>query len=57
VVNLLRFISDQVLAMCVHIAAELCVLLPTLTLVFHFDLYCKGEGLQLMEIPRKREKR
>jgi hypothetical protein len=33
VVNLLRFIRAQVLAMCVRIAADLCVLLPSLTLV------------------------
>jgi hypothetical protein len=33
VVNLLRFIRAQVLAVCVHIAADLCVLLPSLTLV------------------------
>jgi hypothetical protein len=34
VVNLLRFIQAQVLAVCVRIAADLCVLLPSLTLVF-----------------------
>jgi hypothetical protein len=34
VVNLLRFIRAQVLAVCVCIAADLCVLLPSLTLVF-----------------------
>jgi hypothetical protein len=33
VVNLLRFICAQVLAVCVRIAADLCVLLPSLTLV------------------------
>jgi hypothetical protein len=33
VVNLLRFIRAQVLAMCVRIAADLCVLLPSFTLV------------------------
>jgi hypothetical protein len=27
-----------------------------LALVFLCDLYCKGERLQLVEIPRKREK-
>jgi hypothetical protein len=32
VVNLLRFIRAQVLAVCVLIAADLCVLLPSLTL-------------------------
>jgi hypothetical protein len=33
VVNLLRFIRAQVLAVCVRIAADLCVFLPSLTLV------------------------
>jgi hypothetical protein len=33
VVNLLRFIRAQVLAVCVHIATDLCVLLSSLTLV------------------------
>jgi hypothetical protein len=33
VVNLLRFIRAQVLAVCVRIGANLCVLLPSLTLV------------------------
>jgi hypothetical protein len=55
-VNSLCFICAQVLA-CVRVcAADLCVLLPTLLLCFHCDLCCKGERLQLVEIPRKREK-
>jgi hypothetical protein len=33
VVNLLRFIRAQVLAVCVRIVADLCLLLPSLTLV------------------------
>jgi hypothetical protein len=33
-----------------------CVALPNLTLCFLCDLYCKGERLQTMEIPRTREK-
>jgi hypothetical protein len=33
VVNLLRFIRAQVLAVCVRIVVDLCVLLPSLTLV------------------------
>ena len=33
VVNLLRFIRAQVLAVCVRIATDLCVLLTSLTLV------------------------
>jgi hypothetical protein len=31
-------------------------LLPSLTLVLHFDSYCKGERLQAVEIPCKRER-
>jgi hypothetical protein len=34
----------------------LSVLLPSLTLVLHIDSCCKGERLQFVEIPRKREK-
>jgi hypothetical protein len=56
VVNSLCFILSSSLGLCVCIAADLCVLLPTLTLVFHCDLCCKGERLQLVEIPHKREK-
>jgi hypothetical protein len=37
-------------------AMALSVLLPSLTLVLHIDSYCKGERLQVVEIPRKREK-
>jgi hypothetical protein len=33
-----------------------CVALPNLTLCLLCDLYCKGKRLQLVEIPRKREK-
>jgi hypothetical protein len=33
-----------------------CVDLPNLTLCFLCDLYCKGERLQTMGIPRTREK-
>jgi hypothetical protein len=33
-----------------------CVVLPNLTLCFLCDLYCKGERLQTVEIPRTREK-
>jgi hypothetical protein len=39
-------------------AAELslvCVALPNITLCFLCDLNCKGERLQIVEIPRKRE--
>ena len=41
--------------MCVF-AVDLSVLLPSLTLVLHCDSYCKGERLQVVEIPRKQEK-
>jgi hypothetical protein len=37
-------------------AVVLSVLLPSLTLVLHWDSYCTGERLQVVEIPRKREK-
>jgi hypothetical protein len=33
-----------------------CVALPNLTLCFLCDLNCKGERLQVGEIPRKQEK-
>ena len=32
-----------------------CVASPNLTLCLLCDLYCKGERLQVVEIPRKRE--
>jgi hypothetical protein len=37
-------------------AMDLSVLLPSLTLVLHCDSYCKGERLQVVEIPRKWER-
>jgi hypothetical protein len=37
-------------------AVDLSVLLPSLTLVLHCDSYYKGERLQVVEIPRKRER-
>jgi hypothetical protein len=53
------------LCLCVHVltcvcccAADLslaCVALSNLTLCFLCDLNCKGERLQIVEIPRKRE--
>jgi hypothetical protein len=54
VVNSLCFILSSSLGLC---AADLCVLLPTLLLCFYCDLCCKGERLQLVEIPHKREKK
>jgi hypothetical protein len=42
---------------CVCVFAMiLSVLPPSLTLLLHIDSYCKGERLQVVEIPRKREK-
>jgi hypothetical protein len=35
---------------------DLCVLLPFLTPYFFVNFNCKGERLQVVEIPRKREK-
>jgi hypothetical protein len=35
---------------------DLCVLLPSLTPCFFVKFSCKGERLQVVEIPRKREK-
>jgi hypothetical protein len=44
---------------CLHDCAAylslVCVALPTLLLCVLYDLYCKGERLQLVEISRKRE--
>jgi hypothetical protein len=34
-----------------------CVALPNLTLCFLCNLNCKGERLQIVEIPRKREEK
>jgi hypothetical protein len=45
--------------MCVvvlRILSLVCVALLTLLLYLLCDLYCKGERLQLVEIPHKREK-
>jgi hypothetical protein len=41
---------------CAHIAVDLCVLLPSLTPYFFVNHKCKGERLEAVEIPRKREK-
>jgi hypothetical protein len=40
---------------CVADLSLVCVALPNLTLYLFCDLYCKGERLQVVEIPRKRE--
>jgi hypothetical protein len=58
VVNSLCYVSSSSLGLCVC-AADLCVVcvaLLALLLCLLCDLYCKGERLQLVEIPRKREK-
>jgi hypothetical protein len=51
--------SSSSLGLCACVsAADLglaCVALPSLLLCFLCDLYCKGERLQLVEIPRKWE--
>jgi hypothetical protein len=45
---------------CVHVCAAdlcgVCVALLALLLCLLCDLFCKGERLQLVEIPRKQEK-
>jgi hypothetical protein len=49
----------QVMTCVCGCAADLslvCVALPNLTLCFLCDINCKGERLQIVEIPRKREK-
>jgi hypothetical protein len=40
---------------CAAILSLVCVALPTLLSCVLCDLYCKGERLQLVKIPRKRE--
>ena len=44
------------MVVCVRILLWICVLLPSLTPYFFVNLKCKGERLQVVEIPRKREK-
>jgi hypothetical protein len=41
---------------CAAYLSLVCVVVLTLLLCLLCDLYCKGERLQLVEIPRKREK-
>jgi hypothetical protein len=58
VVNSLCFILSSSLGLCECVLLRICVCcFPSLLLCFHRDLYCKGERLQLVDIPRKREKR
>jgi hypothetical protein len=62
-----HYLSCKLLALCLcaHVLtcvrfyatnlSLVCVALPNLTLCFLCDLNCKGEGFQIVEIPRKRE--
>jgi hypothetical protein len=57
VVNSLCFILSSSLGLCACVLLRICVCcFPPLLLCFHYDNCCKGERLQLVEIPRKREK-
>jgi hypothetical protein len=45
------------LGLCACVLLRICVCcFPPLLLCFHCDICCKGERLQLVEIPHKREK-
>jgi hypothetical protein len=58
VVNSLCYVSSSSLGLCACVCCGFvsCVCCsPNLTLRFLCDLYCKGERLQVVEIPRKRE--
>jgi hypothetical protein len=58
VVNSLYFILSSSLGLCACVLLRICVCcFPSLLLCFHCNLYCKGERLQLVEIPHEREKR
>jgi hypothetical protein len=58
VVNSLCFILSSSLGLCACVLLRICVCcFPSLLLCFHRDLHCKGERLQLVEIPHEREKR
>jgi hypothetical protein len=59
VVNSLRHVLCSRLRLCACVCCELslaCVAFPPLLLCFSWDQRCKGERLQFVEIPRKREK-
>ena len=49
------FLSSILGRVCAHFAVDLCVLLHSLTPYFFVNLKCKGERLQVVEIPRKRD--
>jgi hypothetical protein len=59
-VNSLRCVLCSFLDLCVCVVAATlalaCVSIPTLLLWFHCDQSCKGERLQLVEIPHKGDK-
>jgi hypothetical protein len=57
VVNSLCVILSSSLGLCACVLRICVCCSPTLLLCFHCDLCCKGERLQLVEIPRKRKKR
>jgi hypothetical protein len=49
-------LSSSLGRVCVRIAVDLCVLLiPSLIPCSFVIIYCKGERLQVVEIPRKRD--
>jgi hypothetical protein len=59
VVNSLCCALSSSLSLCVCVCCRLnlmCVIFPPLLLCFLWSKLCKGERLQLVEIPRKREK-
>jgi hypothetical protein len=59
VVNSLRRVLCSRLGLCAWVCCELslaCVVFPPLLLCFSCDQHCKGEMLQFVEIPRKRDK-
>jgi hypothetical protein len=57
VVNLLSFILSSSLGLCVCVLLGfVCVASLPYSKCFHIDNCCKGERLQVVEIPRKRDK-
>jgi hypothetical protein len=49
-------LKSWLVCVCVADLSVVCVALLALLLCLFCDLYCKGERLQLVEIPRKLEK-
>jgi hypothetical protein len=57
VVNSLCYVSSSSLGLCACVCyGFVCCVCWSLLLCLLCDLYCKGERLQLVEIPHKREK-